>query len=85
MEKIFITENELKIAKQLKDMYDVSYREVGRLQEERFRLKNRIEQILSDLDKYALSNKEFSDAIIKKYGLGEINTDTGEFVKRENI
>jgi hypothetical protein len=85
MSKIYLTTDEWKIAKTISDKHNNTLREVGRLQNNIRHLQNKCDVLWKDLDEFDQSHKTFYDTLTEKYGVGDIDTDTGEFIKRENL
>lgn len=85
MNKIYLNTDEWKIAKNISDKHNNTITDVGRIQLNIRNLEKKCEALWQDLEKFDISNKEFYENLKNKYGIGDIDTDTGEFIKRENI
>lgn len=85
MDKIYLTDAEWRTAKQISDKHNSSLREVGRIEQEIFRLQKVKDNIFKGLEEFDGEYKQYFEDIKTKYGVGDIDTDTGEFVKRNDL
>lgn len=85
MTKIYLTDDEWKTAKNISDKHNTVLRNIGRLKLTHIKIQKEIEQEYSELESFEEMNKSFYDQLVEKYGQGDIDTDTGEFIKKENV
>jgi hypothetical protein len=80
MENQKLTQEELATLKELQQNGQTVIEELGQIELAKFSLEQRrakTEQFLTDLQK---QEQEFIQIITSKYGIGSINSETGEFI-----
>jgi hypothetical protein len=82
MEKIYLTEDEFNVAKEIGESLNANFRDIGRLTQQIDILKKQRQDILNRTDKSEVSNKEFFAQIHRKYGAVDINLENGEIIPK---
>jgi hypothetical protein len=80
MENQKLTQEELATLKELQQNGQTVIEELGQIELAKFSLEQRrakTEQFLTDLQK---QEQEFIQIITSKYGIGSVNSETGEFI-----
>ncbi len=80
---IFVNEEELNFLRVAEQKKNTLYLNLGMIEVEIQRIVDQKNQLLGMVHQMNVENKGYLDIIEKKYGKGNVNLDTGEYLKGE--
>lgn len=82
MNKIFLTTDEWKKARDVSNQLNSLLREMGRITLKINSLEEELNVLTQQYKSVNENNLAFYDELIEKYGIGEIDTEQGVFIKK---
>ena len=79
-QKVKFSDEEINELKEIRDSYEAIAHELGQIQLQQVFLKDRDIEIKENLQELKEKEKNQADKLQKKYGVGTLDIDTGEFI-----